>query len=173
MWTATPSATGQARPTITGNVLGNELPAGGDPATVFDSINGVLATAGVQIIAGQTIEEADEDGSTAQASSEGLGIIVNPLKAAKPLVSIQLVPAGVAVAADRAALPPDEEPEAPVDPPNDIPAADRRRLPGARRRDPPDRGHRRRHPPPPRRRRFQHRWVGSRTWSASRSLPGT
>ena len=33
----------------------------------------------------------------ARSSSQGVGIVVNPLKAAKPLVSVQLVPAGTAV----------------------------------------------------------------------------
>jgi hypothetical protein len=82
-----------------GTVVGNELPAAAKDAvqTVINAVNGVLATAGVQIINGKTDKAVDPNGQFARSSSEGVGIVVNPLKAAKPLVSVQLVPAGTAV----------------------------------------------------------------------------
>lgn len=84
---------------LEGTVLGNQLPAEAQDAvqTVISAVNGVLATAGVQIVNGQTTKSVDPDGKFASSSSEGVGIVVNPLKAAKPLVSVQLVPAGTAV----------------------------------------------------------------------------
>ena len=84
---------------LEGTVLGNELPAEAQDAiqTVIGAVNGVLATAGVQIVNGQTDKSVDPNGKYASSSSEGIGIVVNPLKAAKPLVKVQLVPAGTAV----------------------------------------------------------------------------
>ncbi|HEX8004745.1 MAG TPA: choice-of-anchor P family protein [Mycobacteriales bacterium] len=84
---------------IEGTVLGNALPAEAQDAvqTVIESVNGVLATAGVQIVNGQTSTTVDPAGKFANSSSTGVGIVVNPLKAAKPLVAVTLVPAGTAV----------------------------------------------------------------------------
>lgn len=84
---------------LEGTVLGNQLPAEAQDAvqTVISTVNGVLATAGVQIINGKTEKSVDPSGKFASSSSEGVGIVVNPLKAAKPLVAVQLVPAGTAV----------------------------------------------------------------------------
>lgn len=84
---------------LAGTVLGNQLPAAAQDAvqTVISQVNGVLALAGVQIVNGQTDKSVDPNGKFASSSSEGVGIIVNPLKAAKPLVKVQLVPAGTAV----------------------------------------------------------------------------
>lgn len=84
---------------LEGTVLGSALPAEAQNAVqdVISAVNGVLATAGVQIVNGQTTKSVDPNGKFAQSASEGVGIIVNPLKAAKPLVKVQLVPAGTAV----------------------------------------------------------------------------
>jgi hypothetical protein len=84
---------------LEGTVLGNQLPAAAQDAvqTVINAVNGVLATAGVQIINGKTDKSVDPNGQFARSSSEGVGIVVNPLKAVKPLVLVQLVPAGTAV----------------------------------------------------------------------------
>jgi hypothetical protein len=84
---------------LAGTVLGNQLPAEAQDAiqTVISQVNGVLALAGVQIVNGQTDKSVDPAGQFASSSSEGVGIVVNPLKAAKPLVKVQLVPAGTAV----------------------------------------------------------------------------
>lgn len=84
---------------LEGTVLGSALPAEAQNAVqdVISAVNGVLATAGVQIVNGQTTKAVDPNGKSASSSSEGVGIIVNPLKAAKPLVKVQLVPAGTAV----------------------------------------------------------------------------
>jgi hypothetical protein len=84
---------------LEGTVLGNQLPDVAKDAVqdVISAVNGVLATAGVQIINGQTEQVVDPNGKFARSSSEGVGIVVNPLKAAKPLVMVQLVPAGTAV----------------------------------------------------------------------------
>jgi len=84
---------------LAGTVLGNQLPAEAQDAiqTVISQVNGVLALAGVQIVNGQTDKSVDPAGKYASSSSEGVGIVVNPLKAAKPLVKVQLVPAGTAV----------------------------------------------------------------------------
>ena len=87
---------------LEGTVLGNQLPDVAKDAVqdVISAVNGVLATAGVQIVNGQTDKVVDPNGKFARSSSEGVGIVVNPLKAAKPLVMVQLVPAGTAVNAD-------------------------------------------------------------------------
>jgi hypothetical protein len=84
---------------LEGTVLGNQLPAEAKDAiqTVISTVNGVLATAGVEIVNGKTTKSVDPAGKFARSSSEGVGISVNPLKAAKPLVLVQLVPAGTAV----------------------------------------------------------------------------
>ena len=84
---------------LEGTVLGSSLPAEAQNAVqdVISAVNGVLATAGVQIVNGQTTKSVDPNGKFASSSSEGVGIVVNPLKAAKPLVKVQLVPAGTAV----------------------------------------------------------------------------
>lgn len=84
---------------LEGTVLGNQLPDAAKDAvqTVISAVNGVLATAGVQIINGQTTKTVDPNGQFASSSSEGVGISVNPLHATKPLVMVQLVPAGTAV----------------------------------------------------------------------------
>ncbi|HEV2890929.1 MAG TPA: choice-of-anchor P family protein [Frankiaceae bacterium] len=96
---------------LSGTVLGNALPAEAQDAiqTVISQVNGVLALAGVTIVNGQTTKAVDANGKFASSSSEGVGIVVNPLKAAKPLVKVQLVPAGTAVnaaIAPRAVTPP-------------------------------------------------------------------
>ena len=93
---------------LEGTVLGNALPDAAKDAVqdVIAAVNGVLATAGVQIINGKTETVTDPAGKFARSSSEGVGIVVNPLKAAKPLVLVQLVPAGTAVNADYQAKPP-------------------------------------------------------------------
>ena len=96
---------------LEGTVLGNALPAEAQDAvqTVISAVNGVLATAGVEIVNGQTSKQVDPNGQFASSSSEGVGIVVNPLHAAKPLVKVQLVPAGTAVnaaIAPRAVTPP-------------------------------------------------------------------
>lgn len=87
---------------LEGTVLGNQLPDAAKDAVqdVITAVNGVLATAGVQIVNGKTDKVVDPAGKFARSSSEGVGIVVNPLKAAKPLVMVQLVPAGTAVNAD-------------------------------------------------------------------------
>jgi hypothetical protein len=84
---------------LEGTVLGNQLPAAAKDAvnTVISTVNGLLATAGVQIVNGKTEKDVDANGQYARSSSEGVGIVVNPLHATKPLVSVQLVPAGTAV----------------------------------------------------------------------------
>jgi hypothetical protein len=84
---------------LEGTILGNELPAAAKDAiqTVINAVNGVLAVAGVQIVNGATDSKVDPNGQFARSNSQGVGIVVNPLKAAKPLVSVQLVPAGTAV----------------------------------------------------------------------------
>ncbi len=84
---------------LEGTVLGNQLPDAAKDAiqTVISTVNGILATAGVQIINGKTDSEVDPNGQFARSSSEGVGIVVNPLHAAKPLVLAQFVPAGTAV----------------------------------------------------------------------------
>ncbi|HVF04370.1 MAG TPA: hypothetical protein VNA20_05995 [Frankiaceae bacterium] len=84
---------------LEGTIAGNALPDVAKDAIqdVITAVNGVLAAAGVQIINGQTDSVVDPDGKFARSSSEGVGIVVNPLKAAAPLVKIQLVPAGTAV----------------------------------------------------------------------------
>lgn len=94
---------------LEGTVLGNTLPDVAKDAVqdVIEAVNGVLATAGVQIVNGATEKVVDPNGKFARSSSEGVGIVVNPLKAAKPLVMVQLVPAGTAVnAAHTAKTPP-------------------------------------------------------------------
>jgi hypothetical protein len=84
---------------LEGTVLGNSLPEAAKNAvnTVINAVNGVLATAGVQITYGTKHSTVDPAGKSASSYSDGVGIIVNPLKAAKPLVSVQLVPASTAV----------------------------------------------------------------------------
>jgi hypothetical protein len=84
---------------LEGTVLGNTLPAAAKDAvnTVITAVNGVLATAGVQITNLATHSDFDPAGKWAKSDSQGVGIIVNPLHAANPLVSVQLVPAGTAV----------------------------------------------------------------------------
>ena len=93
---------------LEGTVLGNSLPDVAKDAVqdVIEAVNGVLATAGVQIVNGETVSDVDANGKYARSSSQGVGIVVNPLKAAKPLVSLQLVPAGTAVNAAHLAKPP-------------------------------------------------------------------
>ena len=93
---------------LEGTVLGNALPDVAKDAVqdVIQAVNGVLATAGVQIVNGATDTAVDPAGKFARSSSQGVGIVVNPLKAAKPLVSVQLVPAGTAVNAAHLAKPP-------------------------------------------------------------------
>lgn len=109
---------------VEGTVLGNALPpaAGNAIKDVIAAVNGVLATAGVQIIPGQETSTVDPSGRHAESSTEGLGIVVNPLKAAKPLVSVQLVPAGTAVRAAQVPQP-EPRPSAPpaVQPPKPAP----------------------------------------------------
>lgn len=106
---------------LEGTVLGNQLPDVAKDAVqdVITAVNGVLATAGVQIINGKTDTAVDPNGKFARSSSEGVGIVVNPLKAAKPLVLVQLVPAGTAVNADYQAkqVPPKVNPPKTVTPP--------------------------------------------------------
>ena len=84
---------------LEGSIAGNALPDVAKDAIqeVITAVNGVLATAGVQIINGQTESVVDPAGKYARSSSEGVGIVVNPLKAKDPLVMVQLVPAGTAV----------------------------------------------------------------------------
>lgn len=111
---------------LEGTVLGNALPDAAKDAVqdVIEAVNGVLATAGVQIINGKTEKAVDPAGKYARSSSEGVGIVVNPLKAAKPLVLVQLVPAGTAV---NAAHTPAKPPTA-VTPPKVQPPASRTPL---------------------------------------------
>ena len=92
---------------LEGTVLGNALPAAAKDAVnqALSAVNGLLATAGVQILNGKTSNKVDPNGQFAESNSTGVGIVVNPLKAAKPLVAIQLVPAGTAVNAKRLAKP--------------------------------------------------------------------
>ncbi|HEU0130603.1 MAG TPA: choice-of-anchor P family protein [Mycobacteriales bacterium] len=89
---------------LSGSLLGQDLPAAAQDAvsTVIDTVNGVLSVAGVQIIEGKKTSSVDPNGQFASSSSEGVGIVVNPLHAAKPLVLVQLVPAGTAVNAAQA-----------------------------------------------------------------------
>jgi hypothetical protein len=85
---------------LSGSVLGNQLPAAAQDAvkTVISTVNGVLALAGVQIVNGDTTSDFDKtNGQWAHSDSKGVAIIVNPLHAAKPLLMVQLVPAGTAV----------------------------------------------------------------------------
>ena len=94
---------------LSGSLLGNELPAAAKDAvnTAVGAINGVLATAGVNIVYGKKATTVDPNGQSAASSSEGVGIVVNPpvLNLAKPLLAVQLVPAGTAVNAARLAKP--------------------------------------------------------------------
>ncbi len=93
---------------LTGSIGGNTLPLGALNDAfqqVIGTVNGLLDVAGVKILTGQKVVNVDPNGKFASSSSEGLGIIVNPLKALKPLVGIQLVPAGTAVNAARVAKP--------------------------------------------------------------------
>ena len=57
----------------------------------------MLKIAGVEITYGKSTKSASADGRSASASTEGVGIVVNPLHAVKPLVFVQLVPASAAV----------------------------------------------------------------------------
>lgn len=84
---------------LEGTIGGNALPDAAKDAvkTVINAVNGVLATAGVQIVNGATTHNVDPAGKYASSSSDGVGIIVNPLHATKPLVAVQLVPASTAV----------------------------------------------------------------------------
>lgn len=84
---------------LEGTVLGNQLPAAAKDAvqTVISTVNGLLTTAGVEITNGGTQSDVDPNGQFASSSSKGIGIVVNPLHATNPLVSVQLVPAGTAV----------------------------------------------------------------------------
>ena len=106
---------------LEGTVLGNALPAEAQDAiqNVITQVNGVLALAGVQIVNGKTDKSVDPAGKFASSSSEGVGIVVNPLKAAKPLVSVQLVPAGTAVNAAHNAKSTVKNPPAKVQTPTD------------------------------------------------------
>ena len=94
---------------LSGSILGEALPAAAKDAvnTAIGALNGVLATAGVEIVYGKKTSSVAPDGSTAASSSEGVGIVVNPpvLNLAKPLLAVQLVPAGTAVNAARLAKP--------------------------------------------------------------------
>jgi hypothetical protein len=94
---------------LSGSLLGEALPAAAKDAvnTAIGALNGVLATAGVEIVYGKKTSSVAADGSTAASSSEGVGIVVNPpvLNLAKPLLAVQLVPAGTAVNAARLAKP--------------------------------------------------------------------
>ncbi len=96
---------------LEGSINGTQLPDVAKDAvkTVIDAVNGVLVTAGVQISDGVTTSDVDPNGKYARSDSTGVGISVNPLHAAKPLVFVQLVPAGTAVNAALA-------PKAPVVP---------------------------------------------------------
>ena len=100
---------------LSGSVLGNSLPPAAQDAvnTVIAGLNGLLATAGVNIVYGAKTSTVDPNGQSASSSSQGVGIIVNPpvLNLAKPLLAVQLVPAGTAVNAARLA-----KPAAPVTP---------------------------------------------------------
>jgi len=100
---------------LSGTVAGQSLPPAAQDAvnTVINSVNGLLATAGVNIVYGQKTSTVDPNGKSASSSSQGVGIIVNPpvLGLAKPLLAVQLVPAGTAVNAARLA-----KPAAPVTP---------------------------------------------------------
>ena len=106
---------------LEGTLLGNQLPDVAKDAVqdVISAVNGVLATAGVQIVNGAVDSDVDPNGKYARSSSTGVGIIVNPLKAAKPLVSVQLVPAGTAVNAAYQAAPPNKPLPPKVDTPTD------------------------------------------------------
>lgn len=106
---------------LEGSVLGNALPDVAKDAVqdVIEAVNGVLATAGVQIMNGKIDSQVDPSGKFARSSSEGVGIVVNPLKAAKPLVLVQLVPAGTAVNAAHNPTP--NKPNVPVPPKVDTP----------------------------------------------------
>ena len=94
---------------LSGSVAGQALPPAAQDAvnTVISSVNGLLATAGVNIVYGQKTTSVDPNGRSASSSSQGVGIIVNPpvLNLAKPLLAVQLVPAGTAVNAARLAKP--------------------------------------------------------------------
>ncbi|HVE98465.1 MAG TPA: hypothetical protein VNA12_04725 [Mycobacteriales bacterium] len=94
---------------LSGTVAGQALPTAAQDAvnTVISSVNGLLATAGVNIVYGQKTSSVDPAGRTASSSSQGVGIVVNPpvLGLAKPLLAVQLVPAGTAVNAARLAKP--------------------------------------------------------------------
>lgn len=100
---------------LSGTVAGQALPPAAQDAvnTVISSVNGLLATAGVNIVYGQKTTTVDPNGKSASSSSQGVGIIVNPpvLGLAKPLLAVQLVPAGTAVNAVKLA-----KPAAPVTP---------------------------------------------------------
>ncbi len=84
---------------LTGSLLGQDLPSEVNSTfqTVLNAVNGALALAGVEIVNGKTTSSVDPNGQYASSSSDGMAIIVNPLHAAKPLVMVQLVPAGTAV----------------------------------------------------------------------------
>jgi hypothetical protein len=86
---------------LEGSVNGTQLPDVAKDAVkqVIDAVNGVLSVAGVQIQDGQTTKNVDPNGKFASSDSTGVGIVVNPpaLNLAKPLVAVQLVPAGTAV----------------------------------------------------------------------------
>lgn len=97
---------------LSGSLLGNDLPAAAKDAvnTAISALNGVLATAGVNIVYGKKTTTVDPNGQSAASSSEGVGIVVAPpvlasLMNNKPLIAVQLVPAGTAVNAARLARP--------------------------------------------------------------------
>jgi hypothetical protein len=84
---------------LEGTVLGNSLPSAAKDAvnTVIAAVNGVLNLAGVQITNAVSHSTVDPNGKSASSYTDGVSISVNPLKAAKPLVQVQLVPASTAV----------------------------------------------------------------------------
>lgn len=87
---------------VSGAVLDQELPPGAAAAVAaaLAEVNKLLDAAGVRIIQGDERQTAAADGKSASASSEGVVIVIDPLKAGdKPLLALRLVPANVAVEA--------------------------------------------------------------------------
>lgn len=95
---------------LTGTLAGVPLPIQDAFNTVIDAVNTVLDVAGVKILTGKKTSNVDPNGQFASSSSEGVGIQVAPpvitdLLGGKPLVLVQMVPAGTAVNAARVAKP--------------------------------------------------------------------
>jgi hypothetical protein len=93
----------------TGTVLGNQLPAGVPFDDVLTQVNGVLATAGIQLIGPDVDVAAESDGTSATASTTGFQIVVNPLKAAEPLAALRIGAASVTAQFTSADIEPDED----------------------------------------------------------------